>query len=285
MRVVARSEEELLALEDNRLMGAAPHLVGSSVEFLGSGNILYCEEGVTLKNARISFKGSGGVVYLAASKHPICAEIIVWDGSTFYLGANSYINPGEPLHAIASERRTIFIGEDALVSFGVWMRTADPHLVYRVSDMTRINQSRDIVVGDHVWLGQESFLLKGTVIGSGSVVAARAVCAGKHIPSNTSWAGNPARQVAEGVFFSKQSAHAFSPEQSEHFDTFRKDSYIYRPRRLAGEIVDEIDCVSAEGSPEKRIELLRSGYQDCSDKNRLAVMSEPASPRRGLFRR
>lgn len=285
MRVVARSDEELLKLEGNRLMGAVPHLVGSSVEFLGAGNILFCEEGVTLKNARISFKGSGGVVYLAASKHPIYAEIIVWDGSTFFLGSNSYINPGEPLHAVASERRTIFIGDDALVSFGVWMRTADPHLVYRVSDMTRVNQSKDVVVGDHVWLGQEALLLKGTVVGSGSIVAARAVCAGKRIPSNTSWAGNPARQVAEGVFFSKQSVHAFSPEQSEHFDTFRKDSYIYKPRRHAGEIADEIGRVSAERSPERRVELLRSGYHDCADKNRLAVMSEPAPPRRGLFRR
>lgn len=256
-------------------MGEVPVMTRSSVEFNGVGNVLFCEKGVTLRDSRIEFNGSGGLVYLSSSKHSICAEVFVWNDSTFFLGGNSYINPGEPLHAIASERRSIFIGDDALISFGVWMRTADPHLVYSVHDLRRINQSKSIVVGDHVWLGQQAMLLKGTVVGSGSIVSARAVCAGKRIPSNTSWAGNPARQISKDVFFSKQSAHAFDAERTKHFETFRKRDYIFRPSRSAADVLAEVDGIlSPDDSPSQRAERLGALHLGDVDHDRFAVAAE-----------
>lgn len=62
----------------------------------------------------------------------------------------------------------------------------------------RLNYARPVVIGNHVWIGSEVLILKGSTIGDGSVIGARALVAGR-IPANVVAAGNPARVVRENV--------------------------------------------------------------------------------------
>ena len=79
------------------------------------------------------------------------------------------------------------------------MRTADPHLIYNIVDNQRINHSRSIYIGDHVWIGQNAMILKGSSIHSGSVIGAMSLVAGKTIHSNSCWGGNPVRMLKENI--------------------------------------------------------------------------------------
>lgn len=63
-------------------------------------------------------------------------------------------------------------------------------------------------------------LLKGTRIASGSVIGGKAVVSGKAVPSNTIWAGNPARQIASGVFFHGGCVHNYDREMTEKVQVF-----------------------------------------------------------------
>ncbi|NGM18316.1 hypothetical protein GMI70_10005 [Eggerthellaceae bacterium zg-893] len=206
---LAESVEE----SGNRFVGEVPAMANSKIVFKGKGNILYCEEGVRLSGSRIAFNGDNSLVYLRRSKDALMLGIDMYNANVFVMGIDCYTNG--VFHAILSEGRHVFVGDHALLSFGIWVRTADPHLVYDVETHQRINPSRHVFIGDHVWIGQSAFILKGTIIGSGSIVGAASVVTGKKIPSNASWGGNPARSIRNGVFWNGSCVHAWGPKQTK----------------------------------------------------------------------
>jgi acetyltransferase-like isoleucine patch superfamily enzyme len=69
-------------------------------------------------------------------------------------------------------------GDNVLISWDVLLMDTDFHSITDESD-TIINHASPIIVGDDVWIGCKSTILKGTAIPSKSVIAAGALIAGK----------------------------------------------------------------------------------------------------------
>lgn len=72
---------------------------------------------------------------------------------------------------------------------------ASPQVITHKIDWTP--KSAEIIIGDDVWLGANSIILKGTKIGAGSIVAAGAVITGGSFPERSLIAGNPAIWIKE----------------------------------------------------------------------------------------
>jgi hypothetical protein len=95
--------------------------------------------------------------------------------------------------------RGVVVGDDALISGGVWLRNYDMHAIHDLATGARINRPQtDTVLERHVWLGQDALLLSCQRIGMGAIVGARSVVKGT-VPACTVVAGTPARVVREGV--------------------------------------------------------------------------------------
>lgn len=197
----------------------------SSIAFFGTGNVLYVEDGAKLKNCTLRFRGNDSVIHIRASKRTAQVKVTVYNDSVFYLGPNASFT--SPARALPSERTHVIVGSDAMFSHRVAFRTADPHLVYSASTHERLNPSRSIWVGDHVWVGEDTLFLKGAHIGSGSILGARSVVT-KDVPSNASAAGAPARVVGSDIFWTRPSVHTYTRAQTLKSQKHRGDEFIYR---------------------------------------------------------
>ena len=66
-------------------------------------------------------------------------------------------------------------------------------------DGQRINLSKDIIIGDHVWIGQQVVILKGSNIGAQSIIGTRSLVTGKQFEKGVVIAGSPAKVMKENV--------------------------------------------------------------------------------------
>lgn len=202
---------------DNITIGDLLSSKDSSISFIGKGNVLYIEPGVRLEGCNIEFKGDNSLVYLSANKNSYRVNILVHDSNIVFFGRDVYFN--NRMLLIASESKNIFIGDGCLFSIGVVLRNADAHLIYDIDNKTRLNYTKSIYVGDHVWVGQNSLILKGTMIGSGSILGGGSVISNKTVSSNTIWAGNPAKQTRDNIFWSEECVHAWNQEKTDEMLT------------------------------------------------------------------
>jgi NDP-sugar pyrophosphorylase family protein len=151
----------------------------------------------------------------------------VGNDSVIYIGKDCYTN--RTSHLYATERKNIIIGNQLLLSFDTYFRTADPHIICDCKTKERINFSKSILIGDKVWIGQQSLILKGTVIGSGAIIGGHSVVSNKTIKSNSLYAGNPAKKIKEGVFYvSPKSTHDLDEEEEMNTKIYTgEEDYTY----------------------------------------------------------
>lgn len=232
-------EKQLLELKDNRFIGKIPKLINSSINFNGENNVLVCEENVVLKNSRIDFNLNNSILYLSSNFHEYLVNISLHNNNICFIGKNNYFNGLTTI--VLSEEKNIIIGSDCLFSYNIIFRVADPHLIYDSKTGNRLNYTKSIHIGDHVWIGQNSMILKGCGIGSGSIIGAGSILSNKKISSNTVYAGNPAKLIKKNVFWHGYSVHGWDSKITESMAKYSNDEFIYKKNEetLNFEIIED----------------------------------------------
>lgn len=104
----------------------------------------------------------------------------------------------------------IIVGNDFIMSWGIWLRLSDSHAIIDLKTKSMLNLPSTIIIHPHVWLGQDVIVMGGNDIGAGSIIGARAVVT-KSVPGASVAVGMPAKVVRTGVSWSRFS-HP-TPEQ------------------------------------------------------------------------
>ena len=94
--------------------------------------------------------------------------------------------------------KKIEIGNNVMIGGGVIIVDTDFHSLDYINWFSPNDQllmiRKSVKIGDNVFLGMDSIILKGVTIGDGAIVAAGAVVS-RDIPQNEIWGGNPARFI------------------------------------------------------------------------------------------
>ncbi len=152
----------------------------------------------------VMMSGRGHLLSVAgggARTHPMLSCQLLGESALVLLGAGVTCNRAM-LQAEGPEG-AILIGDDAMLSSGIVMRSADSHALIAIAERAQINLPAPILVRPHVWIGHGVTILKGVTIGTGSVLATQALVT-RDVPPRCLAGGVPAGLLREGVTWSRR---------------------------------------------------------------------------------
>lgn len=135
--------------------------------------------------------GRGGRLLFEGTAHiGRGSKIFVSSGAELVLGDNFAISASSQI--VCHER--IQFGKDVQLSWDCLFMDSDSHVILD-EQMQPHNPTKAIEVGDKVWVGCRSTILKGSVIPSDCVVGACSLVAGGDFASHSVIAGIPAKSI------------------------------------------------------------------------------------------
>ncbi len=142
-----------------------------------SANVLVYKGGTLIINGRVKI-GPG-------------VQIVVAKGGRLVLNNGTYITADAKIFCSSN----IEIGKNCAISWGTSIIDSDFH---QIDYQGKKDGKTEIYIGNHVWIGCNTTILKGVRVSDHTVVAAGAVVT-KDLPSNILAGGNPARVIKENI--------------------------------------------------------------------------------------
>lgn len=199
------------------LMAADAKIQPLSVAFKGSGNTLIVGAGALLDKCTITIDGSRTITTIGAKATLRSVRIGTRDDNVqIAIGSKAAWRGGSLSHSGFDNH--VIIGDDCMFAAGLIMRSTDGHGIFDRSTGKRLNESRAIIVHDHVWLGSGVRVSKGAVVGSGTVVGQLSLVTGR-LDANCIYAGAPARKMRENIAWSRGQAWESVPQKFRHSGT------------------------------------------------------------------
>ena len=164
-------------------------------------NIITIGNNVVLKNCSFIFYGTRNIITIHDGAHlnnvtfwveDSDNEIIIGEKSTFH--GNCQL--------AACEGTSISIGSDCMFSHDIYVRTTDSHSI--IKENKRINPAKNIKIGNHVWIGMQSLILKGTNIPDGCIIGARSTVSASDMENNSIYVGQPVKLVNKGIDWNRE---------------------------------------------------------------------------------
>ncbi len=164
-------------------IGKNPKVWGSfTVKIIGKGTIVIGENLHFVSEPKRSFITLYSKIQLTSFGQ---GSIVIGD----HVGLNG---------TVIVSKKSIFIGNGSMIAPNVIIVDSDFHNPWPASDRfisSTETFDKPVRIGENVWIGMNSIILKGSVIGDNSIIAAGSIVNGE-IPPNCIAGGNPARVIS-----------------------------------------------------------------------------------------
>lgn len=184
----------------------------------GKNSLLIIEENSQLENCNIWINGDYNTVKIGRNcnlkgTYFMCCD----EGNTIIVDEDTTTN-GEfwgNVYFHTFEKSKIEIGKDCMFSGNIVLRTTDGHAIINSSG-ERINPPKDIKIDNHVWIGMNSMILKGTHIATGCIVGANSIITKKFDTPYTMIGGNPAKSIKSNIDYDWKRERGFNFTESDY---------------------------------------------------------------------
>ncbi|MCR5547216.1 MAG: acyltransferase [Bacteroidales bacterium] len=164
----------------------------------GESNTITCNGHVYKTKMFISGKGNRIVIQDGAKVYNTTITLRA-EKSEITIGRNT--NTGSLYAVCMGKDNYIRIGESCMISDNVEIWSTDGHSISDKVTGELLNTSKPVVIGNRVWLGKNSVILKGVEVKDGTIVGMNSVVTKDTEPFSVV-AGNPAKTVRNNVKWS-----------------------------------------------------------------------------------
>lgn len=254
----------------NIIYGDLSKQINLKYEFKGKNNIIFFAGGSS--NVNILFDSDDGLIFIG-NNVVFNGKIIIKNNSLCFIDNNSTFN-GVSIEAV--EAKNIFFGNDCMFSWGIWLSTTDYHPLMDCNTNNRINFSKSIYIGDHVWCSRDVGILKDVFIASGSVIGAKGVVS-KICYSNTANAGIINKEIKQDIFWLRYSIgnKAWTKKHTEQYSNVAINDFKYTYNQnefLSPKAIEEkLDSLN---TAQEKLEFVYDAIYCNQNKNRFAYFKD-----------
>lgn len=184
-----------LSQKNNTSLGT--NIVFENCELInGRNNKISIGDNCCFKNCKFHFFSERCSLIIGNNNYFNDVDFWFQEESTMNIGNNNMF--AGKLQIAAIENKTVNIGNDCMFLSAIHIRTGDSHPIYDLSGK-QSNVGKDITIKDRVWIGQNFYILKGSLISSDSVVGCCSVVTKEFNETNCVIAGSPAKIVKNNI--------------------------------------------------------------------------------------
>lgn len=168
-----------------------------SIDINGDSNLIQIDKHATIAGIKIFVVGNNNKIIIENNCVMKGGELwIEGDYCQIKIGSGTTI---EHAHIAVTEfNSNVIIGQDCMLANNIEIRTGDSHSIIDLQTTKRINNNRDVIIENHVWIGSKVSILKGVKLGANSIIGTGSIVT-KDTQPNTISAGNPARVIKSNI--------------------------------------------------------------------------------------
>ncbi len=172
---------------------------GLSFDINGNNNIVEIELPCNFISTSITISGDSNYLSIKSTKHRYIRHTSFGldNGATIKVGSG--LSVYRNLNIVSKNNKTVQIGDECMLARDIMIRNDDGHVILDKITGEVLNLPDDIFIGNKVWIGMRSVILKGSKISDGSVVGAMSLVNKKFDESNILIAGVPAKKIRENI--------------------------------------------------------------------------------------
>jgi acetyltransferase-like isoleucine patch superfamily enzyme len=184
----------------NSIQWKGNYLKNCNIKIIGNNNkIMFEPYGINrLTDTKIYIYGNDNIIRIGYKNIIISADLYIEDD-------NNEISFGDQnsiqgfTHVACIEGESVKFGDNCLFSTDVIFRVGDSHSILDSNTGDRINPSKSISIGDRVWFGHNTKILKGVSLNNDTIVATGSIVTNSFKDTNIIVAGNPAKVIKTGI--------------------------------------------------------------------------------------